>query len=156
MKVYGYVRDKNGIFESRKEKVIEFSNLMNLPIDKMICEQASENYDDMAEIRKLLETENNFILLVSDASDLFEDLYSRVVFPNTLEEKNVFLIDTYYPNLDYRMLIEKNCKGNASNFLINAFIVNLEVYLRKKNSDSTDGASYSDMRMRLNEWKRSI
>lgn len=156
MKIFGYVRDESGNFDSRKEKVIEFSKLMNLPIDKMICEQASENYEDMAEVRKLLGTESNFILLVSDASDLLEDLYSRAVFPKTLEERNVFLIDTYYPNLDYHMLIEKNCKGNASNFLINAFIVNLEVYLRKKNSDSTDGASYSDMRMRLNEWKSNL
>lgn len=53
MKIYGYVRDENGNFEKRKRKAIEFSKLMNLPIDKMIYEQSSENYEDMAKIRKL-------------------------------------------------------------------------------------------------------
>lgn len=53
MKIYGYARDENGNFEKRKRKIIEFSKLMNLPIDKMIYEQLSENYEDMAKIRKI-------------------------------------------------------------------------------------------------------
>lgn len=156
MKIFGYVRDKNGNFRNRKEKVIEFSKLMGFPIDKMICEQSSENYEDMTEVKNLLETERDFILLVSDTSDLFEDDYSRIMLLKFLEEKNVFLIDSYYPNLDYRKLIDRNCKNCPSDFLTNMIITTLEIYLRKKNTDSADGVSYSDMRMRLNEWKRNV
>lgn len=153
MKIYGYVRDKDGNFKNRKEKVMSFAKLMNFSIDRIICEKSSENYEDIVEIRKLLETEKDFVLLVSDTSDLFEDLYSRVMFSKLLEEKNVFLIDAYYPNFDYRMLIEKNCKDNPSGFLTNSFISTLEAYLRKKNSDIADDTVYSDMRMRFEEWK---
>lgn len=156
MKIFGYVRDENGNFEKRKEKVVDFSRLMNLTIDRMICEKSSENYEDMTEIRNLLEVESNFILLVPDTSDLFEDDYSRIMLLKSLEEKNAFVIDTYYPNLDYHKLIDKNCKKCPSDFLTNMIITTLEVYLRKKNTDSVDGVSYSDMRMRLNEWKRNI
>lgn len=153
MKIYGYVRDKDGNFKNRKEKIMSFAKLMNFSIDRIICEKSSENYEDMVEIRKLLEAEKDFVLFVSDTSDLFEDLYSRVMFSKLLEEKNVFLIDAYYPNFDYRMLIEKNCKDNPSGFLTNSFISTLEAYLRKKNSDIADDTVYSDMRMRFEEWK---
>lgn len=153
MKIFGYVRDKDGNFKNRKEKVMSFAKLMNFSIDRIICEKSSENYEDIVEIRKLLETEKDFVLLVSDTSDLFEDLYSRVMFSKLLEEKNVFLIDAYYPNFYYRMLIEKNCKDNPSGFLTNSFISTLEAYLRKKNSDIADDTVYSDMRMRFEEWK---
>lgn len=156
MKVFGYVRDKNGNFERRKEKVVGFAELMNFSLNKIVCEKSSERYEDMIEIKRLLESEKNFVLLVSDTSDLFEDLYSRVMFSKLLEEKNVFLMDSYYPNFDYRMLIEKNCKNNPSEFLTNSFIATLEAYLRKKNSDIVDDAVYSDMRMRFEEWKRNI
>lgn len=156
MKIFGYVRDKDGNFDNRKNKVLEFSKQMDFLIDEFICEKSSENYEDMTEIRKLLETEKDFVLLVSDTSDLFEDLYSRVMFSKFLEEKNVFLIDTYYPNFDYRMLIEKNCKDNPSGFLTNCFISTLEAYLRKKNADIADDTVYSDMRIRLEEWKGNL
>lgn len=156
MKIYGYARDENGNFEKRKRKVIEFSKLMNLPIDKMIYEQSSENYEDMAKIRKLLGAERDFILLVSDTSDLFEDDYARLKFCNHFEERNVFLIDAYYPNLDYKMLMEKNCKDCPTNFLTSMIMVGLEVYFRKKMTDSEDEAFYSDLRMRLEDWKRSL
>ncbi len=156
MKIFGYLRDKDGNFDNRKNKVLEFSKQMDFPIDEFICEKSSENYEDMKQIRKLLEIEKDFILLVSDASDLFEDLYSRVMFSKLLEEKNVFLIDAYYPNFDYHMLIEKNCKDNPSGFLINSFIATLEAYIRKKNSDVADDTVYSDMRIRLEEWKSNL
>lgn len=156
MKIYGYVRDKDGNFENRKNKVLEFSKQMGFPIDEFICEKSSENYEDMTEIRKLLEIEKNFILLVSDTSDLFEDLYLRVMFSKLLEEKNVFLIDAYYPNFDYHMLIEKNCKDNPSGFLTNSFIATLEAYLRKKNADIVDDTVYSDMRIRFEEWENNL
>lgn len=156
MKVFGYVRDKDGNFEKRKEKVMSFAKFMDFSVERMICERSTENYEDMIEIKKLLESEKNFVLLVSDTSDLFEDLYSRVMILKILEENNVFLIDTYYPNFDYRMLVEKNCKDNPSGFLTNSFIAILEAYLRKKNSDIVDDAVYSDMRMRFEEWKRNI
>lgn len=64
--------------KKRKLKVVEFSKLVDLPIDKMICEKSSENYEAMTEIRRLLDTERDFILLISDTSDLFEDDYARV------------------------------------------------------------------------------
>lgn len=50
MKIFGYVRDKDGNFKNRKNKVIEFSKQMDFPIDKFICEKSSENYEDMKEI----------------------------------------------------------------------------------------------------------
>ena len=156
MKIFGYVRDKDGNFENRKNKVIEFSKQMDFPIDEFICEKSSENYEDMKEIRKLLETENDFVLLVSDASDLFEDDYVCIKLLQLLEENNVFLIDTYYPNLDYHMLIEKNSKDCPSNFLQNRFMVILEVYMRKKYSSSDDNAVYGDMRTHFSDWKNKL
>lgn len=156
MKIFGYVRDKDGNFENRKNRVIEFSKQMNLPIDEMICEEAYDNYSDMIKIRELLETENDFVLLVSDASDLFEDDYACIKLLQLLEENNVFLIDTYYPNLDYHMLIEKNSKDCPSNFLQNRFMVILEVYMRKKYSSSDDNAVYGDMRTRFSDWKNNL
>lgn len=56
MKVFGYVRDKNGDFERRKEKVIGFAELMNFSLNKIVCEKSSENYEDMIEIKRLLES----------------------------------------------------------------------------------------------------
>lgn len=156
MKIFGYVRDKDGNFESRKNRVIEFSKRMNLPIDEMIFEEAYDNYADMIKIRELLEAENNFVLLVSDASDLFEDDYACIKLLQLSEENNVFLIDTYYPNLDYHMLIEKNSKDCPSNFLQNRFMVILEVYMRKKYSSSDDNAVYGDMRTRFSDWKNNL
>lgn len=156
MKIFGYVRDKDGNFESRKNRVIEFSKQMNFTIDEMICEEAYDNYSDMIKIRELLETEQDFILLVSDTSDLFEDDYAHVKFRNLLEERNVFLIDTYYPSLDYRMLMAKNCKDNPSQLLQNRLIVMLEIYLRKKYNGSDDNMVYGDMRTRLSEWKNNL
>lgn len=156
MKIFGYVRDKDGDFESRKGKVMTFAELMNFRIDKIICEKSSENYEDMAEIRKLLENEKDFVLLVSDASDLFEDDYACVKLLPILEKNNVFLIDTYYPNLDYRMMMEKNCKDCPSNYLQNRFMVILEIYLRKKYSGSDDSMIYGDMRTRFSEWKNNL
>lgn len=105
---------------------------------------------------KFLGAERDFILLVSDTSDLFEDDYVRLKFCNHFEERNVFLIDAYYPNLDYKMLMEKNCKDYPTNFLTSMIMVGLEVYFRKKMTDSEDEAFYSDLRMRLEDWKRSL
>lgn len=156
MKIFGYVRDKDGNFENRKNKVIEFSKQMDFSIDKFICEKSSENYEDMTEIRKLLEDEKDFVLLVSDASDLFEDDYACVKLLPIIEKNNVFLADAYYPNLDYRMMMEKNCKDCPSNFLQNRLMAILEIYLRKKYDGSDDNMVYGDMRTRLSEWKNSL
>lgn len=147
---------KTEILKIAKNRVIEFSKQMNFKIDEMICEEAYDNYSDMIKIRELLETEQDFILLVSDTSDLFEDDYAHVKFRNLLEERNVFLIDTYYPSLDYRMLMAKNCKGCPSALLQNRLIVMLEVYLRKKYDGSDDSMVYSDMRTRLSDWESNL
>lgn len=156
MKIYGYVRDKDGNFDKRKNKVVDFSKQMNFEIDEFIFEKSSGDYETMIRAKSLLEKEKDFILVVSDSSDLFEDSYSKVMFLKCLEEKNIFLIDAYYTNFDYRMLIEKNGKNNPFGFLINSLIVNIETYLRKKYSDISDDAIHSDMITRLKEWKNNI
>lgn len=153
MKVFGYVRDENGCFENRKEQIIKFSKLMNLKASEIICEKSSADYNSLSEIKRLLGCEKDFVLLVSDASDLFEDEYSRMKLCKTLEERNVFLIDTYYPNLDYRMITEEKCKESPTYYLANSMIVMIETYLRKKNADIPNESIYSDMRMRFEEWK---
>ena len=38
MKVFGYVRDKDGNFEKRKEKVMSFAKFMDFSVERMICE----------------------------------------------------------------------------------------------------------------------
>ena len=53
MKIFGYVRDKDGNFDNRKNKVLEFSKQMDFPIDKFICEKSSENYEDMKQISEI-------------------------------------------------------------------------------------------------------
>ena len=156
MKIYGYVRDKDGNFDNRKEKVISFVELMNFQMDRMICEKSSENYDDMKEIRKLLEADRNFILLVSDTSDLFEDDYAKIMFIKTMEENNIFLVDSSYPNFDYKMLIEKYNKETLFSFLTNTIISSLEIYARQMEMSDCGETFYSDMIGRLADWKRTI
>lgn len=156
MKVYGYVRDKDGKFDSRKEKVLNFSELMNLTIDKMICEEAYENYSDMIKIRELLETEKDFILIVSDTSDLFEDDYAKINILQQMDKNNVFMIDSTYPNFDYKMLIEEYSKETPFSFLTSTIISGLEIYARQAKTSDCGEAFYNDMRGRLAEWKRNI
>lgn len=156
MKIYGYIRDEDGNFDNRKNKVADFSKQMNFEIDEFICEKSSGDYKTMIKAKRLLEKEKDFILLVSDSSDLFENSYSKVMFLDMLEKNNVFLIDVYCTNFDYKMLIENNGKDNPFGFLINSLIVNIETYLRKKYSDVSDDIIHSDMITRLKEWKNNI
>lgn len=156
MKIYGYVRDENGNFEKRKRKIIEFSKLVDFPIDKMIYEQSSENYEDMTEIRKLLETERDFILLVSDTSDLFEDDYARANFCWKMDDKNVFLIDCHYPKFNYKSLITDRYKIEPFDFLTNATMSAMEVYLRKVEAADGSKIPIDELKQKLNNWQSSL
>ena len=156
MKVYGYVRDKDGNFDNRKEKVVEFSNLFNFDILNIICEKSDKEYENMNEIRSLLKNNSNFVLIVSDTSDLFEDDYSRAMFLVEMDNQNVFLIDANYPNFDYKKLLTDRYKVEPSDFLMNTTISILECYLRKRDVDDESGVFYSDMRQRLEEWKSAL
>lgn len=156
MKIYGYVRDKDGNFKNRKEKVMSFAKLMNFSIDRIICEKSSENYEDMVEIRKLLEAEKDFVLLVSDTSDLFEDDYAKIMFVKIMDDKNVFLIDSSYPNFDYKMLIEEYSKETPFSFLTNTIISGLEIYARQMKAYDCGDIFYNDMRGRFADWKRTL
>lgn len=129
---------------------------MDFQIIKIICEKSSENYEDMNKIKKLLETERNFILLVSDTSDLFEDDYAKIMLVKIMDEKNVFLIDSSYPNFDYKMLIEEYSKDTPFSFLTNTIISGLEIYARQTKMTDCGDSFYNDTRGRLADWKRTI
>lgn len=153
MKIFGYVRDKDGNFENRKNKVIEFSKQMNFAIDKFICEKSSENYEDMVEIRKLLENEKDFVLLVSDASDLFEDDYACKLLSLQMDRKNVFLLDAYYPKFNCKKLLTGIYKIEPVEFLENAMIMTVESHLRLYNDKSVSDKLKNEIKGRVSHWK---
>lgn len=156
MKIFGYVRDKDGNFENRKSKVIEFSKQMDFPIYKFILEKSSENYEDMTEIRKLLETEKDFILVVSDTSDLFQDDYSCELLSLQMDRKNVFLLDCYYPKFDYRKLLTGIYKIEPVEFLENATIMTVEIHLRPYNDKIISDKIKNGIKSRMSDWQSGI
>lgn len=156
MKIYGYVRDKDGNFDRRKEKVIDFSKALNFNISEVICEKSDKEYGNMSKIRNLVGNNSNFVLIISDTSDLFEDEYSKAMFLSELDKNNIFLIDANYPNFDYKKIMTDKYKIEPSDFLMNGAISILECYLRQKDVDDGSGAFYSDMRQRLEEWTSSL
>lgn len=105
---------------------------------------------------EILKTKKDFILLVSDTSDLFEDDYAKIELTKLLDKQNVFLIDSNYPNFDYKMLIDKYNKENPFSFLTNSIISSLENYTRQKNINECGDSFYNDMRGRFMDWKRTI
>ncbi len=153
MKIFGYVRDKDGNFESRKNKVIEFSKQMDFPIDRMICEKSSKDYEDMTYIRKLMETEKDFILLVSDTSDLFEDDYACKLLSLQMDRKNVFLLDAYYPKFNYRKLLTGVYKIEPVEFLENAMIMTVENHLRLYNEKNVSGKLKAEIKSKALNWE---
>lgn len=152
MNVYGYVRDEKGEFEDRTKRVVEFAKIFDFKLNEIICEKSDKEYENMIEIQKLLKSKGGFILIVSDASDLFQDEYARMMISEDLNRKNVFLIDSYYPNLNYKAILDENSKMYPSDFLTNMIIVNLEIFFRLKNSGSNENVYCNDMRKRLEEW----
>lgn len=156
MKIYGYVREEKGNFENRKKRVGDFSKILDFFLEEIICEESGSEYEEMKKIQNLLKNEKDFILIVSDSSDLFESEKAKVLICEQLEENNVFLIDSYYPNFDYSMLLEKNSKEYPLNFLFNGLISKMENYLRMKDMGSSEDACYSDMRKRLDMWTTSL
>lgn len=156
MKTFGYVRDKDGNFENRKNKVMEFSKQMDFPIDKFILEKSSENYEDMTEFRKLLENEKDFVLVVSDTSDLFQDDYTCKLLSLQMDRKNILLLDSYYPKFDYRKLLTGIYKIEPVEFLENATIMTVESHLRLYNDKTISDKIKNEIKNRMSDWQSGI
>lgn len=153
MRILGYVREKDGNFKERMNRIYQFCDFMNFKTPEMICEESDKNISEMNVIKKIIRENSKFVLIVSDASDLFEDEESKLYFLNKVETNNIFLIDSFYPNFDCKMLLQENCKENPSEFLINSMILQVEIYLRLKKSNCEEEKIYNDMICRFEKWK---
>lgn len=151
MKVFGYIRSyaENDV---KEKQISDFCEQIGLGNAKVIKEKASGEYTEMVNLNDLLEKNSKFILVVPDTSALFENIDTKEILVNKLEEKEVFLIDMAYPKFEYKMLIERNCKYCPVEFLINSIVVEIERYMRKINKTM----DYKDeIKNRIEHWKKS-
>ena len=130
MKAYGYVRDENGEFSSREDKVKKMAEKVGIELIGTLCERSDGKYENMQMARFMVDSLHDSVLFVSDTSDLYYDEFAMVKFMERLKENNVLLIDCSCPKFDNALAIEDHAADNISVWFISKMIIVLERYMR--------------------------